>query len=84
MVTLVHPNQQVWKALEEKWPDCVRLLSDHAGYVAPPDITLTTDVGKAAGMSKEGDVTGMVVELFPSSYYGFGPGELWEWVRKHL
>ncbi|MCY3725012.1 MAG: hypothetical protein OXF95_00020 [Rhodobacteraceae bacterium] len=79
-VFLSEPNEKSWNDLKAKYPSRNFILSENMAFVAPEDVTLTSDIMEVVGVGKDTDQLGIVFEL--DSYNGFHRGELWEWLGK--
>lgn len=78
-IILNEPNEAVWQAVCDTWPDDRHyILTDQVAFIAPEGITLTEDIAHHVGMS--GDVLGIVIEY--DKYHGFNHSGLWKWLDK--
>ena len=74
-------DDEVRKALADRWPNHHFFVNDRLTLVAPEEpITTTKDVSAAAGIGPEGGRLGIVFEI--SARSGFHKSDLWEWLRK--
>ena len=85
LIILEEPNESVWTALKEEWPDRQHfILNDRLAFVAPDPkerILLVEDICDALGMGPINQVTGIVSQV-SSSINGWHRERFWEWLEK--
>ena len=82
IITMNEPNETTWETVKSEWPDRYHILTEHIAFVAPKDMTLTSDIANKLGMNGEDGILGIVVEM--QNRAGYNTNSLSEWMEKMI
>ena len=80
MIVIDDPDPDLWKTVQDEWPDRHLLLTERLAFIAPEDLTLTRDVADKMGFNSTDRVMGLIVQMDHRA--GFHESRFIEWLEK--
>ena len=80
-IVLFRPNDVAWKKITTEWGDRSFIVNNRFAIISSEDMQLTADIAKRAGIGKDSDSSGLVIQM--DYYSGTGSNSLVEWMEKN-